>query len=198
MLVKNEENKYSWVYEQPMLKSFFLLYEVWRVLLIAAAIIFVLMSIFNLINGDGINGILGALQISALVLGILLILSLPAYYLVTRANNNKYTVLFEMDENGIDHIQIKTDAAKALEALTMLAGVATRNRTTTAAGILSATGNSLYSDFSKVRKIKCDQDKDTIYLSSRLIRNQVYVQDEDFDFVADFIIEHCPDAKIFR
>ena len=195
MINKDENNTYRWIYEQQMLKSFFLLYEVWRVLLLAAVIICLLMAIFNLFNGEGIKGVLSAIETSGLVCLIMVILSIPAYYIVTRANNNKYTVLFEMDENGIDHTQIKTDAAKALDALTVFTGLAARQRTTTAAGLLSASGSSLYSDFSKVKKIRCIRENNTILLSSTFIRNQVYAEDEDFDFVSGFIIDHCPNAR---
>ena len=196
MLIKEDDNKYRWVYEQPMLKSFFLLFEVWRVLFIAAAILALFLIIINLFAGNSLDGILYSIGMAALVGGIMVVLSIPSYYIVTKANNNKYTVLFEMDENGVDHTQIKTEAAKALEALTIMVGTAARNRTTLGSGILSAAGGSLYSDFSKVRKIKCMPEKNTIRLNGRFIRNQVYVEDEDFDFVSNFIIEHCPNAKI--
>lgn len=196
MLIKEDDNKYRWVYEQPMLKSFFLLFEVWRVLFIAAAILALFLIIINLFSGNSLDGILYSIGMAALVGGIMVVLSIPSYYIVTKANNNKYTVLFEMDENGVDHTQIKTEAAKALEALTIMVGTAARNRTTVGSGILSAAGGSLYSDFSKVRKIKCMPEKNTIMLNGRFIRNQVYAEDEDFDFVSNFIIEHCPDAKI--
>lgn len=196
MLIKEDDNKYRWVYEQPMLKSFFLLFEVWRVLFIATAVLALFLIIVNLFSGNSLDGILYSIGMAALVGGIMVVLSIPSYYIVTKANNNKYTVLFEMDENGVDHTQIKTEAAKALEALTIMVGTAARNRTTVGSGILSAAGGSLYSDFSKVRKIKCMPEKNTIRLNGRFIRNQVYVEDEDFDFVSNFIIEHCPNAKI--
>jgi hypothetical protein len=196
MIIKEDNNKFRWVYEQSMLRSFFLLFEVWRCLLIAAIILAVILMVMNLISGNGFGSVVSSIGMAALTGGIIFVLSIPAYYIVTKANNNKYTVLFEMDDKGVDHIQIKTDAAKALEALTILAGVATRNRTTTASGILSAVGGSLYSDFSKVRKIRCLPDKNTIVLNGRFIRNQVYAEDEDFEFVSNFIIERCPNAKI--
>ena len=138
----------------------------------------------------------GSFGMAALVLGILFVLSVPAYWIVTRANNGKYTVLFEMDDDGIDHTQIKTDKAKALEALTVLAGTAAKSRTAAAAGILSASGGSLYSNFSKVKRIKAVPEKGLILLSGTLIRNQVYTDDQYFDFVYEFITRRCPGAKI--
>ncbi|MBP5278915.1 MAG: hypothetical protein J6Z03_00390 [Erysipelotrichaceae bacterium] len=195
-ITRDEEGRYYWVYEQPMLKSFFLLFEVWKVLAIAAVIVLVISLFFNLINGEGMEGVIGSFKVCLLVLGILFVLSLPAYYIVTKANNNKYTVLFEMDKEGVDHTQIKTEKALALEKLTMLVGAATGNRTAMSAGLLSATGGSLYSRFANVRKIKACPDKNLIKVDSRFIRNQIYAADEDFEFVYNYIVEHCPQAVI--
>ena len=136
------------------------------------------------------------MEMGALVFGIMFVLSIPAYYIVTKANNGKYTVLFEMDDSGIDHIQIKTDKAKALDLLVTFTGVATKSRTTTAAGMLSATGGSLYSRFSDVGRIRAYPKKHLITLSGRFMENQVYVDDEDFIKVYEYIVHHCPNADI--
>ena len=195
---KDSEGVYRWVYELPMMKSFFLLFEVWRVLGLSAAIVIVIMLVINLLSGNGLDGVTGAFTTGVIVLAILMVLSLPAYWIVTKANNGKYTVLFEMDEEGIDHTQIKTDKAKVLEALTILAGTKTGNRTVTGAGVLSATGTSLYSRFSSVKKIKADPSKCLIRLYGKLIRNQVYTDPEHYEFVLGYITERCPQAKVTR
>ncbi len=192
----DRDGVYRWVYELPMMKSFFLLFEVWRVLILSAGIIVVIMTVINMISGDGLEGAFFALRMGLLVLAILMVLSLPSYWIVTKANNGKYTVLFEMDEEGIDHTQIKTDKAKALELLTVLAGTKTGNHTVAGAGALSASGTSLYSRFSDVKKIQADASKCLIQLKGRLIRNQVYTDPEHYDFVLDYIIDHCPQAVI--
>ncbi|MBQ9048152.1 MAG: zinc ribbon domain-containing protein [Solobacterium sp.] len=189
---------YRWVCERPMLKSFFLLFEIWRAIGIAAAIIVLFMLVMNLLSGNGLKGAGGAFIAGILVFVILMVLSLPAYWIATKANNGKYTVLFEMDENGIDHTQIKTDKARALEALTMLAGAKTKNYTMTGAGMLSAAGTSLYTRFSAVRKIQADASKCLIRLKGKLIRNQVYTDPEHYDFVLDYITSRCPQAEITR
>lgn len=195
-IVVDNNGKYRWVYEQPMLKSFFLLFEVWRVLVLAGVIVSAFMAIIGLIEGNGFQGVLFALKMGWLVCGILLVLSIPSYYILVKANNGKYTVLFEMDDSGIDHIQIKTEATEALELLTMLAGMMAKNRGTTAAGMMAASGGSLYSRFSNVRKIRGYRDKNLITVNGRLMRNQVYVNDDDYDFVYEYITEHCPQADI--
>lgn len=190
------KGKYRWVYELPMLKSFFLLFEVWKVLGLSAMIVVFFMSVVSLVQGGGPSAMIFNMEMGALVFGIMFVLSIPAYYIVTKANNGKYTVLFEMDDSGIDHIQIKTDKAKALDLLVTFTGVATKSRTTTAAGMLSATGGSLYSRFSDVRRIRAYPKKHLITLSGRFMENQVYVDDEDFIKVYEYIVHHCPNADI--
>jgi hypothetical protein len=195
-LFADYKGKYRWVYELPMLKSFFLLFEVWKVLGLSAMIVVFFMSVVSLVQGGGPSAMIFNMEMGALVFGIMFVLSIPAYYIVTKANNGKYTVLFEMDDSGIDHIQIKTDKAKALDLLVTFTGVATKSRTTTAAGMLSATGGSLYSRFSDVRRISAYPKKHLITLSGRFMENQVYVDDEDFIKVYEYIVHHCPNADI--
>ena len=192
---ENEDGKMRWVYEMPMGKSLFLLYEVWKVLGIAAGIVCIFLAILNTIEGNGLEALVSSIEMCIVVFLILLILSFPAYYIVTKANNGKYTVLFEMDEQGIDHIQIKTDMAKALDILTTFVGIKAGNPTTTAAGLLSASGNSLHSDFKKVKKVTAYKDKNLIKLNSGLIQNQVYADDAHFDYVYNYILKHCPNVK---
>ncbi|MBQ4425489.1 MAG: hypothetical protein II882_07125 [Lachnospiraceae bacterium] len=184
---------YRWIYELPMLKSFFLLLEVWRCLLIGALFPFLLVMIFS--SDSFVERLKTAGGILGIVLGIFFVLSFPAYWIVTKANNGKYTVLFEMDDEWISHTQIKTDKARALEVLTMFAGAASGNATMAGIGLLNASGGSLSCRYDRVRTIKAKRRKNLIRVNTRLIRNQVYVSDGDFDFVLQFLKEHCPNAR---
>ena len=194
--LRGKGGMYRWVYEAPMLKSFFLLLEVWKALGISALILFGIISVIGLVTGSGLTGIISSAGICLMVFGILLVLSIPAYYIVTRANNGKYTVLFEMDETGIDHTQIKTDKAKALELLTAFVGGITGSKTTSAAALLSAGGTSLYSRFDKVRSIRAIPEKDLILLGGGFVRNQIYAEQRYFDAVYAYIRDHCPNAMV--
>ena len=194
-LLQDHSGKYRWLYELPMLKSFFLLFEVWKVLGISIFIVYSITLLIQLISGNGFSSFSSSFLFLLIPSAILFVLSLPAYYIVTKANNGKYTVLFEMDNSGIDHIQVKTAKAKALELLTVFVGRSTNNPTTTAAGLLSASGTSLYSRFSNVKKIHAYPKKHLIKLNGTFFRNQVYVDEENFDFVYNYILQHCPDAE---
>ena len=190
---------YRWIYELPMGKAFFLLFEVWRCLFLAALIVGVFIAVFNLTEGTPLgDSLLFAAETIGIVGGILLVLSLPAYWIVVRANNGKYTVLFELDEATLCHTQIKTEKAKALDVLTMFAGAAAGSFTATGIGMMNVGGGSLTSHLSRVRKIKSRHAKNYIRVNGLLIRNMVYVKDSDFDFVMDYLVQHCPKAKVVR
>ena len=195
-IVKCSDGTYRWIYEMPMRKSFFLLFEVWRVLLIAGIAVMLITMIFS--DGTLLERLKDSAITLGIVLGILFVLSLPAYWIVTRANNGKYTVLFELDEKFLSHTQIKTEKAKALELLTMLTGAATGNMTTTGIGLMNSAGGSLTSRLEKVRTVRGNRRKNLIKVNSLIKRNQVYVKDSDYDFVMDFLTEHCPAAKVSR
>ena len=62
-------------------------------------------------------------------------------------------------------------------------------------GSMIAAHTSLSSDFSKVRRIKAFPRRKTIKVNEPLAKNQVYTTAEDFNFVLNYIREHCPKAK---
>ena len=190
------DGKYRWVYELPMKHSFFLLGEVLRVFGITAGIVGLLFTIMAIISGDGFRSLFTSLLVLLGITAFLMVLSIPAYWLITKANNGKYTVLFEMDGYGVDHIQIKTEKARALEILTALAGRASRNPSVIGAGMIQAAGGSLYSSFADVRTIQAVPEKHLIRLNGRWKRNQVYADEETFDEIYEFITAHCINARI--
>ena len=49
-----------------------------------------------------------------------------------------------------------------------------------------------------VDTIKVDRRHSTIHIRNGLFRNQIFVGDEDFDFVLEYIVARCPEAKIKR
>jgi hypothetical protein len=46
--------------------------------------------------------------------------------------------------------------------------------------------------FADVRKVTVSRKGKTITLRCRITRNQVYVPDDEFEFIRDFILERCP------
>ena len=54
----------------------------------------------------------------------------------------------------------------------------------------------MYTTFECVRKVRLYPRRCTIKLTEGLSHNQVYAAKEDFDFVRDYIVSRCTNAKI--
>ena len=99
-----------------------------------------------------------------------------------------------MDEKKIVHQQMSRQVKKAqvLGALTALAGAAAGRAGAAGAGILSASRFSSTSVFADVRRITPCRKQNLIKVNQLLNKNRIYVCDEDFDFVYDFICQAKP------
>lgn len=186
-----------WAYEMNMWKNPTLVITIWMVLLLAALVPALLVFFLNL--GDGIgSAILAFVKIMAIVVFIVTGLMLLAYPLVAILNGGKYCVTFEMDDQSVKHIQMQKQFKKSqvLSMIVVLAGVATGNIQATAAGMLAGSKQSLLSSFEKVRSITVNKKRHVIYVNENLIHNQVYADSADFDYISEYIINHCKKAKV--
>lgn len=187
-----EDGKYRWVYELDMMKNSAVLGTLFKIFG------FIFLGIWVVANiAEGFSDVGGLTMILLLIFAGISVLVLLSYWIVAKMNGGKYCVLFTMDETGLMHTQLPRQFKKAQVAgwIAMLAGVLAGNPTTVGAGILAATRNSLISNFSKVRSIQADPGRNLIKVNSPLSKNQVYVDDAQFQFVLDFIRQHCPNAK---
>ncbi len=108
----------------------------------------------------------------------------------------KYTVDFEMDEKGINHIQTPAQAEKAkkIGKVTAMAGYLSKRPSVAGAGNI-AQRTEMYSDFDKVRHVIPCPRRNMIKLNAPFNHNQVYAAKEDFPFVRDYIVSHCNNLK---
>ena len=83
----------------------------------------------------------------------------------------------------------------ALGKLLILAGLANGNLTSVGVGINTATKTSSYSEFASVRSVKPQRRYHLIKVNEPFCKNQIYLEDEDFDFVYNYIITRCPKVK---
>ena len=191
------DGKYRWTYAMSLYKdpSIFLLG--WKICFFVSMGIFACMIISNLIDwGWKIEHIVGTLKFFLyFVIGMTVLVGL-GYLLYALIMGGKYQALFEMDEHGINHAQLPEQAKKArtISWLTVLAGLLSRRMTTVGVGLNSAR-TEMYSDFSRVRKVKAFPSAHLIKVNGLLSHNRVYAAAEDFDFVLNYIMSHCPDKK---
>ena len=197
-IVLCEDGKYRWVYEMNLLKNPTVFLMVWKIFFFIILGIFAFVALSDLFRGGDRLGqaLLNDLKMFGyMILGmtVLTVLGVLVYAAIMRG---KYIVEFEMDDKGVKHTQIPSQAKKAkkLAAVTAVAGASSGRLTAAGAGMM-ATRTSMYTAFSDVRKVKAYPRRNIVKLNERLEHNQVYASLEDFDFVYQYILSHCPAAK---
>ncbi|SFG06641.1 zinc-ribbon domain-containing protein [Oribacterium sp. WCC10] len=193
------DGAYRWIYEFDMVKNPVLLFTVWRVMAMTFAIVMIFVCGLTLIEGgyDDLMDMLGHMAGFGILLLVMMGIGVIAYLIVAQSYGWKYMVLFTMDEKGVEHRQMKSqfDKARAMGWLTAAAGLATGRVSAAGAGALAATRDSSISVFEYVKKVKAVRFSNVIYVNQMLFHNQVYTSREDFDFVRDYIMKHCRNAK---
>ena len=178
-----------------MLKNPTIFFTVLKVMMISVGIVW----LFGLVIGLGdmsLDYFLFWTKLSGIMLGIFVVLTIIGV-LITAAVLGKYVVLFEMDENEVTHIQMPRQVKKAevIGFITVLVGAMAKNPTTMGTGMLAASKTKSTSVFANVRRVKARRRFNLIKVNQLLDKNQVYVADEDFDFVYNFIKSRCINAK---
>ncbi len=195
---KGDDGVYRWTYEMNMWRNPTVLITLWKVFFIAAMFPVVFVTLLSLFE-DGVGAAVKTFapmffMMTAIMSGLVFI----GYFIYTIINGGRYQVVFEMDEKGIRHIQLKSQFKKnqVIAWIGAFAGAASGNATVSGAGLLAASKSSSYCQFTKVRKIRVNRRRNVIYVNESLERNQVYVSDEDFEAVRDYLISRCPKAKV--
>ena len=192
------DGKYRWMYEVPMLKNPSILFDVYWVL----GISFGLVWLFNvlLIGCEGDLSLESLWDFSSVFLILMLVFAVigyVAYVIVAWTYGWKYVVLFTLDEKEVVHQQMphQMKKAKVLGALTALMGAAAGKPSVVGSGILASSRSTSTSVLANVKRIKARRRLNLIKVNQLLNKNRVFVPDEDFDFVYDFLCQHCPNAK---
>ena len=191
------DGKYRWKYDLNMITNPIIYITVFKIFLYIILGGFVIAgTFFFAIKGDW-EGLLNLAKISLFGMALFAILTFLGVLLVAAFYGGKYEVLFEMDETQIVHEQHPKQfkKAKKLGAITAVAGAASGRLTTAGAGALAATHNKSVTEFEKVRRVKPLRGLHVIKVNAPFDHNQVYTRDEDFDFVYDFIMSRCTNAK---
>ena len=194
---KGADGIHRWIYEVNMWKNPTLAVTIWKVLLLAAMVPALLVFFISLEDGFSTALIL-FVRVLGITAGIVTVLLLLAYPLIALLNGGKYCVVFEMDDNGIRHIQMQKqyDRNRIFAMLVALSGIAGGNIQTAGAGLLAGSKKSSSSNFHNVKSITVHKKRHTIYVNENFSYNQVYTEADDFPFVSEFIISRCKKAKI--
>lgn len=192
------DGKYRWVYEVPMLKNPSILFDVYKVLGISIAIVW----LFNvlLIGCEDRFDFRHLWSTTSLFLALFLaflLIGYVAYVIVAWYNGWKYVVLFTLDKKQVVHQQMsrQVEKAKVLGALTALLGSVAGKPGVMGSGVLAASRSSSISVLADVARLVPCRRHHLIKVNQLLNKNRIFVPDEDFDFVYNFLCQHCPQAK---
>ena len=192
------DGKYRWVYEVPMLKNPSILFDVYKVLGISFGIVW----LFNVLligceEGYTLKSLWGVTSCFLVLMGVFLVIGYIAYVIVAWSYGWKYVVLFTLDEKEVVHQQMPRQVKKAtvLGALTAMVGAVAGKPGVVGTGILSASRSTSTSVLADVARIIPCRRLHLIKVNQLLNKNRVFVPDEDFDFVYDFLCQHCTKAQ---
>lgn len=192
------DGKYRWVYEVPMLKNPTILIDVFKVLGISFGIVWLFtVLVIGCEEGYTLENLWGITSGFLVLMGVFLVIGCIAYFIVAWCYGWKYVVLFTLDERQVVHQQMPRQVKKAtvLGALTAMMGGAAGKPGVVGSGLLAASRSTLTSDFVDVTRLIPCRCHNLIKVSLLLSKNRVFVPDEDFDFVYNYLCQHCPRAK---
>ena len=192
------DGKYRWVYEVPMLKNPTILFDVYKVLGISFGIVW-LFNVLLISCEDGLNlrNLWSFTSGFLILMLVFLVIGYVAYFIVAWSYGWKYIVLFTLDEKEVVHQMMprQMEKAKVLGALTALVGSVAGKPGVMGAGVLAASRSTSTSVLANVARLVPRRRLHLIKVNQLLNKNRVFVPDEDFDFVYNFLCQHCPKAK---
>ena len=143
------------------------------------------------------------LKILCVVLGIptlliaAMLLTVIIYAICAAVMRGTLRLCFEMDESAVALVQSAETknrnsalaaVADAVEIAALFSGKSTRSLRASSNALRMANESGI-TPFDSVRKARPQPDHDLIDLRQIFVRNQIYVNREDYAFVRDFILE---------
>ncbi len=189
------DGKYRWVYEVNLFKDFWVLgymYKIFGGIILGMGVIYFIIQLF----GD--HEYRFVLEMVGIMCGIFLVLGLIGYLVYAAIMGGKYCVVYTMDDKGILSEQQPKQAKKAniIADLLVLAGALSGNLTTVGMGLSSARKTSMHTTFAGTKKLKGVARRGLIKMDSLFSHDRTYCEQEDFNFVWNYVKSRCEGAKI--
>jgi hypothetical protein len=192
------DGKFRWTYDFSLYRNPTILKVVWKIFFFILLVLFLLMLLLETVEGRFQEALAGLTPVFGGLLVGMFVLSTLGYLLYAALMGGKYSVIFEMDEIGVKHIQLTRQFEKAqlLSIISAMAGVASGRVSNVAPGFNAALKQSTYSSFQKVRSLTADRRHEVIKLrTSDMVHNQIIARQADFDWVLTYIQSRVPDVK---
>ena len=194
-LFREEDGTYNWIYSLKMFQNLSMLKFVLKIM----AIVFAAITVMLLVMTGGSGDMVGLFGIMALVFGVVILIVFFSFWLVDKLYKGRYMLIYEMNDEGLTFSQT-TDQGQITRTIASASAAASAAGGNTG-GMISGTAmamrpNSSHASFSKVRSVKGNRRDNLIWVNSFLLYLMVYVPEESYDFVWDYITTRCVNAKI--
>ena len=187
-----DDGKYRWTYEVNLYRNPTILIDLLKIVVGCLALPYLLIDGVIVIKDFGmdkewfVKGQLNALIGFGGIILFMVVLSVICYYWWAASLKGRYIASFVMDETGIEHhLQKRSN-------LVMAAALVSNNPSTIAA----ASVTSWKSEFWTVRRVIPIYRRDRIKVTELLTKNRIYVLPQDYEFILNYITQHCPRLKI--
>ena len=192
--------EYRWLHDVSLWRDTVIPMMLLKITLLAALMPALLLLVIETLEGSLMRGLQAFGQVYAIVAGIMLCLMIIAYPIYVLMSGGRYSILFEMDDKGIDHIEMPSRGVKRTDLMArvgFLAGLASGNPSAAGASLLALSRKSMHTPFKRVRKVVVYERKRVIKLIARnMTRNLIYTQAADFKLITDLLLERCPKGAI--
>lgn len=185
MSIKYEKGAYHWSYELSLLKNPTILKMLWKIFFWVIFGVWAFICVVDLFDGNMTwrNWVNMSQTFIVLVLGFEILVAL-GYFVYAMIVGFKYCVDFTMDERGVVHKQ-QTRQYRKIKSILCQPKMIVRQ--------------SMSSTWNAVRSVEIIRRHEVIKVNETLNKNQVYVPQDDFDFVKNFILAHVPtDCKVYE
>lgn len=192
------DSKYRWIYEVNMLTNYSILMDVWKVLGISMFVLVVLFIIITIVDGNwNLDSLLSMVSVLGIMAVVMLVLGMIGYFVYAAISGWKYSVLFIMDGKAVTHQQMPSTVKKGqlIGALAILAGLASGSPGTVGTGVLAQSRMTMTSVLADVEHLIPCRKMNLIKVNQLFSKNRIYVHDEDFDFVYNYLLTNCKNLK---
>lgn len=192
------DGKYRWIHERSYYKIPLLMIFIMKSVAVLIALIWLVFVLVNL--GEESywkeGGFKNTTIIFAIIMVVTMILIVIGYLIYAKKKGGKYFMIHEMDEEGIRYITLPTttDLAGAEALLEPLSDTKDTDRADDA---LAEAASIAYSEFRKVKVVRAFPEWSVVRLKEKLISTEVYLSDEHYRFVLEYIASHVSEkAKV--
>ena len=169
-------DRIAWTIDVPLLSTPIVVRQLAAVIMIPLAILALLLVGFAWLEGN-LHQLAAILRAIFGVSAILLVLVLAAVVLFF---NNRMTVSFEIDADGVRSCVVDR-RVKFGRTLAIVLGALARNPTVAGAGLLARANASRFTEWHEIRSLEVDQNRHTVLLrSNRLVLDAVFCTKDNF------------------